>query len=69
MLLKNALDLMTRIEDYRINMNDLVNRKGLSDPAVGMVSQELDKEIIKLKKITKLPLKSATPETVWSLFY
>jgi hypothetical protein len=56
MFLKEALDLSKNIADYRLDMYELVKSKGLSDPDVIKISQQLDKEILMIQKIQfKIP--------------
>lgn len=51
MLLKYALDLSRSIEEYRRDMYDLARSKGIYDPGVIRISQELDGKIIELQRI------------------
>jgi hypothetical protein len=51
MILKKALELRRSIERYRRNMNELATNKGISNPDVIRMSQNLDEEIIILQKI------------------
>lgn len=51
MILKEALDLSKNIADYRLDMYELVKSKGLSDPDVIKISQQLDKKILMIQKI------------------
>ena len=51
MILKDALDLSKSIDDYRSDMSKLAKEKGLSDPDVIKISDQLDRKIIMLQKI------------------
>lgn len=51
MLLKNALELIRNIEEYRYHMCDLANTKGINNQEVINISQELDKKIIAMQKL------------------
>jgi cupin superfamily acireductone dioxygenase involved in methionine salvage len=50
-ILKRALDLRRSIDEYRRNINDLATNKGISNPEVIRLNQELDKKIIILQKM------------------
>jgi hypothetical protein len=48
--LKNILEeLLNGIDDYRLSMYELAKNKGLSDPEVIKISQQLDKKIFVIK--------------------
>ena len=51
MILKEVLDLSKSIDHCRIDMYELAKKKGLSDPDVIKISEQLDREIIMLQKI------------------
>lgn len=51
MILKKALDLTKSIEDYRLDMDELAKKKGLSNPDVITISQKLDKKVLAVQKI------------------
>ncbi|SIS01238.1 Spo0E like sporulation regulatory protein [Peribacillus simplex] len=51
MILRNALALRESIEVYRQSMSELAKRKGISDPHVIKISQQLDVKITILQKI------------------
>lgn len=51
MILKDALDLCKSIKKQRQFMHKLAENKGMSDPEVIQISQQLDGQIIKLQKI------------------
>ena len=51
MILKDALDLSKSIGDYRLDMYELAKKKGLSDPDVIKISDQLDRKIIMLQKM------------------
>lgn len=51
MILKSALDLSQSIKEHRQDMYKLAENKGMSDPEVIQISQQLDGQIIKLQKI------------------
>lgn len=51
MILKKVLDLSKSIHEYRQDMYELVKNKGISDPDVVRISQQLDGEITILQKI------------------
>lgn len=50
-ILKRALDLRRSIDEYRRNINDLATNKGIPNPEVIRLNQELDKKIIILQKM------------------
>lgn len=50
MILRKVLALKNSINEYRQNMVELAGKKGLSDPQVIRISQQLDGEIIKWEK-------------------
>lgn len=50
-ILKRALDLRRSIDEYRRNINDLATNKGISNPEVIRLNQELVKKIIILQKM------------------
>lgn len=51
MILKNALHLRRNIEEYRQNMCELANKKGIDNPEVLKISQELDKKINVMQRL------------------
>ncbi|MDQ6597715.1 Spo0E family sporulation regulatory protein-aspartic acid phosphatase [Bacillus salipaludis] len=51
MLLKNALELSKGINEDRRIMYDAVQNKGIYDPEVRKISQQLNKKIIALQKM------------------
>jgi hypothetical protein len=51
MILRDTLELRKSIDNYRLNMYELVRNKGLSDPDVIKISQQLDKKIFMLQKV------------------
>ncbi len=51
MLLKNALELSKSINEDRRIMYDALQKKGISDPEVRKISQQLNKKIIALQKM------------------
>ncbi|MBT2667270.1 aspartyl-phosphate phosphatase Spo0E family protein [Bacillus sp. ISL-4] len=51
MILRNVLALRESIEEYRQNMSELAKKKGISDPNVIKISQQLDGKITILQKI------------------
>lgn len=51
MILKKALELTKSIEDYRLDMDELAKKKGLSNPDVITISQKLDKQVLAVQKI------------------
>lgn len=52
MIVRNALALKHSIDESRQDMYELARKKGISDPQVIKISQQLDKQIIKFQKIT-----------------
>lgn len=50
-ILKRVLDLRRSIDEYWRNINDLATNKGISNPEVIRLNQELDKKIIILQKM------------------
>ncbi|MBI0580009.1 aspartyl-phosphate phosphatase Spo0E family protein [Neobacillus cucumis] len=51
MLLKNALELSKSINEDRRIMHETVQNKGMSDPEVRKISQQLDRKISMLQKM------------------
>ncbi|MGG1397556.1 aspartyl-phosphate phosphatase Spo0E family protein [Bacillus salipaludis] len=51
MLLKNALELSKSINEDRRIMHEAVQNKGMADPEVRKISQQLDRKIIMLQKM------------------
>ncbi|MGM0922976.1 MAG: aspartyl-phosphate phosphatase Spo0E family protein [Bacillota bacterium] len=51
MIFREALDLSKSISKYRSVMYELAKNKGLSNPDVIKISQQLDTEILKAQKI------------------
>jgi hypothetical protein len=51
MVLRNVLALRESIDEYRQRMYELAKKKGISDPHVVKISQQLDGKIIMLQKI------------------
>ncbi len=50
MILGKVVALKNSINEYRQNMIELAGKRGLSDPQVIRISQQLDEEIIKWQK-------------------
>lgn len=53
MILKSVLELRENIDKDRQKMYELTKKLGISDPCVIQISQQIDKEIVKLQKIMK----------------
>jgi len=53
MMLKNALDLRKDIREHRNDLYVLAKSKGLSNPEVFKISQQIDEEIFLLQKIIR----------------
>lgn len=51
MILKVALEVTKSINAIRQDLRELIKNKGLSDPEVIRMNQQLDREIITLKKL------------------
>lgn len=51
MFFKNSLILKSAIDEYRQNMHKLAKEKGVLDPEVIKISQELDMKIVILQKV------------------
>lgn len=51
MIIKYALDLKINIEECRNDMYELANKKGINNPEVLKISQELDKKIITMQNL------------------
>ncbi|MFE4706831.1 Spo0E family sporulation regulatory protein-aspartic acid phosphatase [Peribacillus simplex] len=51
MILRNVLALRESIEEYRQSMSELAKKKGISDPHVIKISQQLDGKITILQRI------------------
>ncbi|WHY94466.1 aspartyl-phosphate phosphatase Spo0E family protein [Neobacillus cucumis] len=51
MLLKNALELSKSINEDRRIMHETVQNKGMCDPEVRKISQQLDRKISMLQKM------------------
>jgi hypothetical protein len=51
MILKNALELINRINSYRQGLYELKRNKGPSDPDVIKLSQQIDRDMVMLQKI------------------
>ncbi|MFB9761287.1 aspartyl-phosphate phosphatase Spo0E family protein [Ectobacillus funiculus] len=51
MILKKALDLSKSIDNHRLDLYELVKKKGFSNPDVIKMSQQLDKKIVMLQRI------------------
>ena len=51
MILRNVLALRNSIDEYRKKMYELAREKGISDPDVVKISQQLDHKIMMLQKI------------------
>ncbi|MBD1381711.1 aspartyl-phosphate phosphatase Spo0E family protein [Metabacillus arenae] len=51
MILEDVIALKKCIDEYRQSMYQLAKKKGISDPNVIQISQQLDRKIIVLQKI------------------
>ena len=51
MILRKALDLSKSIDNHRLDLYELVKKKGFSNPDVIKMSQQLDKKIVMLQRI------------------
>ncbi|MFP3125635.1 aspartyl-phosphate phosphatase Spo0E family protein [Ectobacillus funiculus] len=51
MILRNVLALRNSINEYHKKMYELAREKGISDPDVVKISQQLDHKIMMLQKI------------------
>ncbi|WP_342048367.1 Spo0E family sporulation regulatory protein-aspartic acid phosphatase [Bacillus sp. OTU530] len=51
MILRNVLALRESIDKYRQSMDEVAEKKGISDPHVVQIRNQLDRKIIMLQKI------------------
>jgi hypothetical protein len=49
----NVIEIMKSIDNYRIDMYELAMKKGIADPDVIKLSQDLDKKIINIMYIKR----------------
>ena len=61
MILRSALELSKGIENDRLDMYELIKNKGLSNPDVINISQQLDKKITLLQEMM-LAIRSKNPK-------